>query len=317
MDEAMTHERCSELLRGHVLGDLPRDLADEVRAHLDECEECRAEERAVSILVAGAGQTAPLDELERARLHRGLAQELFTPRANADVASAAGGAPRWTKWVAPALATAAVLAGIAVMTTRGGSSDETATQQLSAEGGGDTQEDHPANALDDSAASGGGAGGLEQGADAERSNSSTALGAAAPAPDTASRVPPQFDAHAGSLTTEDLSRLGRSGDLFQAFAAAYRPGDGKDLYEPFLETLVDESPGLRGEIEQCAATLPRDGSLIPVYGALADYDGRDALVLGFVTSDPGSAELDRYLIWVWERGKCEQPIDSLFENIER
>jgi hypothetical protein len=214
-----------------------------------------------------------------------------------------------------------VIAGIVVMTTGGGSSGDTAAvEEFSADGEnelrGETDE-----TVQDSTASGGGGGDLA-GKGEGRSNASTAFGAAAaqegaPAPDAAAEVPPRFDASAGSLTTEDLSAFGRSGDLFQAFAAAYRPRDGKTLYGPFLETLVDESPGLRPEIEQCAATLPRDGSLIPAYGALAEYDERDALVLGFVTSDPGSAEIDRYLIWVWERGSCDQPIDSLFENIER
>ncbi len=54
----------------------------------------------------------------------------------------------------------------------------------------------------------------------------------------------------------------------------------------------------------------------PSCGSVAEYDGTRALVLGFVTSDPGSPKLDRYLMWVWELDECEQPIDTVFERIE-
>jgi hypothetical protein len=57
--------------------------------------------------------------------------------------------------------------------------------------------------------------------------------------------------------------------------------------------------------------------LLPAYGAKARYEGRDALVLGFVTTDAGSPALDRYLMWVWAKGSCRQPIDTLFERIDR
>lgn len=322
MDEPMTHDRCSELLAGYVRGELPRDLADEVATHLGECADCRAEERAIVAMAGPPGAVvegpaeAPveMDDVERARLHRGLAQELYSGRANADVVGAPSTAPRWARWVAPVAAAAAVLAGIAVVTNLGGGSDDE-TAQLSAEaevdagGGADTggTADAAAPAAEGGAKGGGGGKSRALGATAEQGQAIEFSAAAAP----------EFDPRAGTLTNEDLSEIGRSGELFRSFVDAYGPSDAGALYDKNLARLVDAAGDARGEVEACAATVPRDDSTIPVYGALAEYDGRDALVLGFVTSDPGSSELDRYVMWVWERGDCRQPIYTVFEEIER
>lgn len=309
MDDQMTHERCSELLAGYVRGDLPRDLAGEVRDHLAECADCRAEERALAAMAAPPS-AAPMDDLERARLHRGLAQELFSGRATADVVGVASNAPRWAKWVAPAAAAAAVLAGIVVVTNIGGGTDEDVAQ-LSAEAevdggadGGDRTADAQAPAPEGAKA---GAGGTSRSLGAAADQESLQFSAAAV---------PRFDARAGTLTNEELSDIGRSGDLFRSFVNAYAPSDAPDVYEEHIAQLARDAGDARVEVEECAATLPRDDTTIPVYGALGEYDGTDALVLGFVTSDPGSDALDRYVMWVWARGDCSQPIYTLFEEIE-
>lgn len=312
MDEAMTHDRCSELLPRYVRGELPRDLADEVRAHLGSCEECRAEERAVATLSAVvAPDPSPLEDMERARLHRGLAQELFTSRANADVAGAGG--RRWSRWVVPAAAAAAVLAAAAVMTLGGGVGDSDSAavhSSLKANEGGGGGGDAVRDSSD--AARGTESAETQRALSGLSSEADAAGGVAYGAP---GQPEPRFEPDAGALTPAELSEIGR-GKLFRSFAAAYRPDDGPRLYDGFLDALGKDAPELRGEIDECAATLPQDGTLIPAYATTGEYDGRDALVLGFVTSDPGSRKLDRYLMWVWARGECDQPVDTLFEYIE-
>jgi hypothetical protein len=321
MDEAMTHDRCSELLGGYVRGELERAEAEGVREHLSECEECRAEHRALTTLLGDAGEVRPMDDMERARLHRGLAQELFTPRANADVAGAGsgGGAPRWAKWVVPAVASAAVLGAVFVMATGGGSDEAT---QFSAEAeGGAEDAGSSLDALRDSdegSGAGGrtsrGGGGSQAGDEPKRSV------AAASAPDgnsfsLASGAAPEFAGDLGSPTTEDLASIGRSGEPFAAFAERYGPADVPRLYDRFLDALTDAAGGLGREIEDCA-TAVQDGSVLPAFAARAEYEGRDVVVLGFAASDPDSERLGRFLLWVWEPGSCEEPVDTLFGDID-
>lgn len=313
MDDPMNHDRCSELLRGYVAGELSHDEAAGVRAHLEGCEGCRAEERA--LVAIGAPAVAPMDDLERARLHRGLAQELFTPRANADVTGAAAGAPRWTKWVAPALAGAAVIAGAFAISIGGGTDESTSFGADSAEGGAAPE------ALEDSQTnteSGGGGGG-----ERTRADDSAAVSRGAPAASSEEESAylmqspvPEFDSELGGTTTRELSAIGRSGEVFRSVAAGYSAPDGPSVYEDLLRRLVRGAGDAGAEVDECAATLPQDGSILPAYGALARYDDSDVLVLGFVTSDPGSDELGRYLLWVWKRGSCEQPLDTLFGRID-
>lgn len=314
MDEAMTHDQCSELLYGYVRGELDRAQADGVHAHLAECEECRAEQRALTALV-GDGDV-PMDDMERARLHRGLAQELFTPRANADVAGTGGGStvPRWARWVVPAAASAAVLAAVFVMTTGGGSDD---AAQFSAESGAEDASSGR-DALGDSDTGGGaGGGGSTAEVEADRAPERSVAAAAGPESDTfalESSPAPEFAGDLRSQSAEDLSSIGRSGEPFASFAQSYGPPDVPRLYDRFLRALADDAGGLGREIEECAAAV-QDGSVLPAYAARAAYDGRDVVVLGFVTSDPESETLGRYLLWVWEAGSCEEPVDTLFGEI--
>ncbi|MDQ3951713.1 MAG: zf-HC2 domain-containing protein [Actinomycetota bacterium] len=303
----MTHDRCSELLSGYLRGELPSEEAEEVRTHLESCDDCRAEERAVAALMT-ADET-PLDDVERARLHRGLAQELFTTRANADVAGAAPAGPDWRRWIAPAFASAAVLAGILALTLGGGTDDAAQVEQLSAP---EREELRDRDGGSDSAESGAGGGAASKPGRA-LSGEASAHGSAT---EFAGGPQPVFLANAGRLTAKDLSEAGRTEEPFVSFVRAYSPGDGPDLYAAFLRSLAGAAGGTGPDIRECAATLPQDGTLLPAYAALARYEGEDALVLGFVTADPGSRRFDRYLMWVWERGSCRQPIDTLFEEID-
>lgn len=317
MDEAMTHDRCSELLHGYVRGELDRAETEDVRAHLAGCEECRAEQRALTMLMGEGDEPRPLDDMERARLHRGLAQELFTPRANADVSGrgSGGAVPRWARWVVPAVASAAVLAAVFVMTTDGGS-DETAL--FSAEDAGQ-DEGSGVDALQDSDTGGGNGAGGSAPEPAGRSEPERSVAAEAGPEGSAltlsNSVAPEFAGDLGSPTAKDLASLGRSGEPFVAFAASYGPADVPRLYDRFVDALADDAGGLGREIEECAAAV-QDGSVLPAFAARAEYDGRDVVVLGFATGDPDSKTLGRYLLWVWEAGSCEEPVDTIFGDID-
>jgi hypothetical protein len=311
MDEPMTHERCSELLRGYVRGELAGDVADEVRAHLAGCADCRAEEAAAAALVE-----APevMDDVERARLHRALAQELFASAANADVAAAGAAEPPWRRWIVPALGSAAAVLVVVLVLASGGISitgGEDADQGGSAPAGIDRLEEGADRAEDAGAGGGSEAFGTTEEEEMELEDAE---------PDAARAVAagprPEFDADAGTLTVPELSATGRSSDLFRSFAARYTLADVPALDDEFLKVLARAAGTAGSDVRKCAATLPQDGTLLPAYGALGEYEGEDALVVGFVTSDAASAALDRYLMWIWPRDSCRQPIETLFEEID-
>ena len=318
MDE-MTHDRCSELLGEHVRGELPADLAGEVRAHLEGCAECRAEEQAVLAL---ASPEPGLDDMERTRLHRALAQELFTAPANADLAGGPGDGG-WRRWVVPALGSAAAVLVAALVLTGGflGGGDDSESSQA----GRSSAEVESFGGLEDSsdadAGAGGGAGG--GGASEALSGPGRAQDVTTEAASSGTTMyegdgpQPEFDADAGALTSEELAELGRTSPLFRSFADRYAAADVSTLREEFTRRLADSAGGVSAQVRRCADTLPADEPLLPAYGAKARYEGRDALVLGFVTTDAGSPSLDRYLMWVWAKGSCRQPIDTLFERIDR
>jgi hypothetical protein len=309
----MTHERCSELLGEYVRGELPRDVAGEVRAHLTECADCRAEEQVVVALAEPPG--ASLDDLDRARLHRALAQELFpaTP-ANAEVA----GTPevRWKRWIAPALASAAAVLIVLLVVTGGifGSGGDSA--DMGAAGSGASLE--MAGGGTDSGTADrfeGAGGGSAASTKAKGGNQELSVASGAQAAYDADGPAPEFDPDAGPLTPDGLASIGRESALFRSFASTYTVADVDGLRDTFLRRLVDSSGPASGQARRCAETLPEEEPILPAYGATGTYDGHDALVLGFVTNDAGSASLDRYLMWVWAKGSCKQPVDTLFERI--
>ncbi|MFN2586606.1 MAG: anti-sigma factor [Actinomycetota bacterium] len=311
----MTHETCSELLRRYVRGKLPREDVDAVRAHLTGCAECRAEEQAVGALLATKPES--LTDLERARLHRGLAQELFVTRANADIATPAPAAP-WKRWIVPALGSAAaVLVALLVITggplgSDGGDEAETGALQEGADASRDAVRDATVEPF--SAQGGGSAQGSEP---VQSDNRPVAAAGEAGTAFDAAGPKPEFEVAAGELTPEELASIGRGSELFRSFSERYTVADVDALREDFLGRLVDRAGPASDQARRCAATLPQDESILPAYGATGEYDGEDALVLGFVTNDAGSPSLDRYLMWVWTKGSCSQPVDTLFERIER
>jgi len=57
----LTHEQIKRLIGPYAVKELPAQAVPGVRAHLDECEECRSEAEAVSILVARLNSTEAVE----------------------------------------------------------------------------------------------------------------------------------------------------------------------------------------------------------------------------------------------------------------
>ena len=97
----------------------------------------------------------------------------------------------------------------------------------------------------------------------------------------------------------------------------FRSGSGTEgkLLADLSGGLVEQAPSeVRGQVEACIASVEgTSGSLSPVpyYGALAEFDGREVLVLSFAWDGSSDDEnkLDSYMIYVWRRGGgCDFPV---------
>jgi hypothetical protein len=125
-----------------------------------------------------------------------------------------------------------------------------------------------------------------------------------------SSAKPRFDAAAGPVSAEGLRRLGRTGLQFQAAAATYTPAEADRLAEPFTSELVTAAPAdLTDQLRDCIdEVLAKDASLLPVYAAEGELDGRPVLITGFARSPDGSERLDHYEVWAWPQGSCAAPL---------
>lgn len=108
MTNALDHDRCSELLRGFVLGTLERDVSVAVEAHLQGCPRCRAELTSLRSLLAPAERMSPG---ERAELRAGVARAI-----DADAQASREPARRWYRYQLVAAAAVIVL-GVATVAT--------------------------------------------------------------------------------------------------------------------------------------------------------------------------------------------------------
>src|SRR5918999_6207153 len=139
MNEAMSHERCSELLPGILRGDLTSKDEGAARAHLAECEECRAE--LAGLRSMQSSQPSEMNSEERDALHRGVAAALANRgRGAGDVIPLEGKrrAPRGARWLGAA-ASILVLAVASVLVFQlvgGGDGDDAAMEGADSGGGG-------------------------------------------------------------------------------------------------------------------------------------------------------------------------------------
>jgi hypothetical protein len=304
MNEAMTHERCSELLPGILRGDLTSEDEAAARAHLAGCEECQAELSGLNALQGE--ELLQMSSEERDRLHRGVAAALAPAGRAADVIPLEGRrvAPRGARWLGAAAAVIVLGVGAAFAT------------QLFA--GGDD-----GDAGVESADSGAGGAGTEsvQDLDGPRpvfAGSALALSdapepaaeeSAAGEDEGAARTANQFSSAIDSA--ERLRRLARGSPLLAAFADAYDAAEAEALADDFLGLLVEDAGNVpaAAQVEECGQ-IALDAAIdpiLPVFAAPSRYEGEPSLVLGYVTGD---SSLDHYSVWVWPEGSCDRPLHT-------
>jgi hypothetical protein len=290
------HERCSELLREFVAGNLEPSEQGEVAEHLRSCSACSAEERALQIFMT---PVEPLTELEAAAIRRDVLRRVSPAAERRTLGSR----------LAPYLGAAALLmivaVGIVSMNT-GGSDESNADHGTAEDGGGD---------------SGAPATESEPGQLQDEGTTESAMTAAAP-----------LFFQGGRTTERELLALGRDGYIAQVAATYASPkalnsdtsgGEDSDGEEPegaaagsanrsaprdeFLDQMV-AAAGVFGEtVEACGqrALSALGDSALPVYGSATRLEGESILVLGFLVD--GRQTYSRYSLWVFPRGSCDEP----------
>jgi hypothetical protein len=281
-NEAISHERCSELLRGYAEGALDARATAQVDEHLRACADCSAELRA---LMALRVDDVALDDLERARLRKGISDRL-------EAAPVGVGTAPIIAAVSPRRARLATALGVAALLAIGG------VAVISLGGDHDRAQNAIGSVQDRGGANGGGAGGTDDSVAAE--------GAPAPHPR------PRFERAAGKLSSAKLNRLGSRSRALTAFAGAYSAQDADRLKDAYVEDLAHQADGRDADlIRECARQVYANQAYaaLPAYAARGRLQGRPALVLGFAWTDEQVGPLDQFMLWTWPESSCAQPID--------
>lgn len=301
------HDRFSELIGPYLRRVLSVDDARDLEEHLATCAECRAEVSGARSLIAEPG--GELTDAERASLHAAVTDAIGRPSEERTVVPLT---PRWAgaaKFLTAAAAVAVVVAGgiwAGTSGNRGGSDSavDAPAQLGEAEGGGD-----------------GGAGyttpqplflgaelpALEQEADDEGAEEDEESPEEVTT-DTAGNPLAQ------GLARDNLSSFAQKGDLFLNFTRAYVAPIPRSVAQRTLVDLAVQAPSHDYEVQvnDCGGDfLERNpGSAISVAAVLGNFEGDQALVIGYVTSEAPSGELNRYTYVVWRIGDCTSPITT-------
>lgn len=291
------HERCSELLAPHLRGELNADERSWVEEHLAGCADCRAEQAALSSLVAG--EVDPLTEMERTRLRRAVLGSVQSAPVETTPATATGRTGARMFQLLGAAALVVIAAVFMFSSDRLGGGDSA----LDGNAGGDVgvSNEAPAPAQEDAKA-------LE----AEAGGSTSATASGPPAPE------PTFKRSLGSITGKRLQKLGREGLPLVIFSRAYNAEQVPELQTRFRDRLADAAGPKSDVVRQCSdlVTSAFPNSL-PAYGALATLEklnGRQVLVLAFAWTDQSSGPLDQSMVWAWPSDNCDQPVEY-FKNV--
>lgn len=296
----MSHSRCSELLGPFVRGDLTLAEGAAVQSHLSDCADCTRELVAVTSLLEAPG--AAMDDLERARLHAGIAGGLRQSSVEGNRLSRGGAATRAERsaprkrlvgpgaWLGAAAATLILFVGGAVYLGSGGFV----------------------------------AGGSDQGGATSQGEGGESAGgkATAPRPDVTEdgsnpsgrALGPLVARGRTGLNERSLATLGRTAPSFRAFAGAYGPEDVSRLQRRFGDALATGlGDALVGPcLAQARRMLP---GTLPAYGATGMLDGRRVLVLGFFIPGTGAGD-GRFAVKWWDAGSlkpgttCPHPLGS-------
>jgi hypothetical protein len=299
MDPQTDHERCSELLRDYVAGELPGSESTWVEEHLAGCTSCRAEASVVRDLFAE--EVDPLSELESSRLHRAVWSSIHTGAGGIVIAP---GRRSWARRVSPALGAAALIALVAVGAAQvmKGPSDNAASlaQRERATDGSEA-------GVGSSSAGSAGAGGSGpvNGPKAESKAKTTVSAAQISGPR------PTFAPRVGRVGSKDLKLTGSTAEPFTSFATAYKGRDATRLQGAFLQALSRKAPDAqtRGDIRTCGnSVMDRGGDyrFLPAYGGYATIRNHPALLIGFVYAFDRGEALDRFQLWAWRRPGCDE-----------
>ncbi|MGI8775101.1 MAG: zf-HC2 domain-containing protein [Actinomycetota bacterium] len=328
------HEVCSELLPGYATETLPPAERARVEGHLAVCERCRSELTAVAALQATEAGEA-LSDLERARLHRAVRDELFS------VTTGAPKRPLAARLLPLMGAAAAVLAlGFFISNADlGGLGEGDDAGEAASGAGGETRDKDHSGLLElggppiaqappmragtgDAAVSleaeaGGESAGGSQTADTEETNAELAEAAT----DVPAEPPrPRFTRKGGTFTREDAARFGRSQEPFTAFARYYTPDDVSPLVGAYADALASagETDRDRRTIQRCSEqVIAQSENVLPAFGAYGRLDGEAVLLLGFMyPTSASSPVLDRFMVWVWPRDDCEVPSAALSGKVD-
>jgi hypothetical protein len=302
MKDQMTHERCSELLGPYARGELDNDQVADVESHLSTCDDCRRELSGLRALLDH--QYEGLSGTELVRLERSIAAEM---RADRDrTATVTPIEPRIESrrslaGVALGAAATLLVVAFAIGSMMGGNSEDgsgdgagTAAPQSedAAGGGGDADGPRPVFVV---------------GSDTQAFSEE-----AAGKFNSVTRALADTD----DLTDDDLAQLG-SGRLFRRFAAAYDSEDAAALQDRFVGELAQGAGRAAGDVTLCTRnTLEAStGPALPVLGGFARFEGRRALVLGFIYTGQTEGPLNRYSVWVYPQGACETPLRTAAGNV--
>ncbi|HVL65393.1 MAG TPA: zf-HC2 domain-containing protein [Actinomycetota bacterium] len=308
------HERCSELLGPYAAGELPEEETAAVAAHLEACDDCRAELQAVVALLEPVGGLGPG---ERDSLRRRVAAELGIGTPGGEVVALPGNRRGWGPRLAGGLAAAASVVAIVggiILVGGNGTDDEAGSDGAAIEAPfGATTGPRPlfdsgtadavtAEAAEAADAGAGGGDSEAEGAEAETASSAGVARTSAPA----------------RVRRAELQRLGATSEPFVSFARAYRAPLDPGLQHAFLEELIAAAPEeLWDQIEECGQeVVEANDRVLPAYGAHRRFGAKNVLVLGFATASERNAPIDGFLFYLWPEGSCELPSTSIGGQIQ-
>ncbi|MGH2826270.1 MAG: zf-HC2 domain-containing protein [Actinomycetota bacterium] len=315
MNSSITHERCSELLGDFVAGELSSRERSLVDDHLAGCVECAAELDA--LLALAAPEVQPLTEGERAKLRAAVMgaataapgpSEVLADERDAVIVPLGGWRSKATRYVGIAAMLAILAVGFVYIGMLGTGGDD----GEGAQGGGAENEVSQADSAGDS---GGGAG--EDSAERTAPTTGEALkdnqGRARSLSEQyflTSEPGPVFEDDQGELSLVALDELSRR-PVFRSFSEVYTVRQARRSVESSLAALAETVPGeLAEKVRECGRTALGDlaDPGLAAYATTGSVDGRDSLVIGFVT---GTRSLDRYRFVTFQLGDCRTIVRSL------
>lgn len=318
MKSPITHERCSELLGDYVAGELSSGERSLVDDHLAGCAECAAE--CDALMALATPEVQPLTDGEREELRAAVlgaataapaASEVLADESDAVIVPLGGWRSKATRYIGVAAMLAILAVGFVYLGNIGTGGDGEGAQG----GGAETE----TNQLDSNEDPSGGAG--EDAADEAAPNAGEALKDKQRGARTlnkeyflAFKPAPVFEDDQGDLSLVALDELSRR-LVFRSFSEVYTVRQARRSIEPSLAALAETVPNeLAGEVRECGRTALGDlaDPGLAAYATTGNVDGRDGLVLGFVT---GTRSLDRYRVVTFQLGDCRTIVRSLGGSI--